>query len=124
MATKTKKSMKKTTKSIETSKCIVFDTNARKTFVEGIIQDIKGYFEDKTDGLVEISYEDYQLKNHEFGFKAYVSKGARCKKQMFSETASAIVNAVNYLFSGGNDQYDITISSEDNMLEFEIVSNW
>ena len=124
MATKTKKSVKKSTPSIETSKCIVFDTKARKTFVEGIIQDIKGYFEDKTDGLVEISYEDYPLKNHEFSFKAHVSKGTRCKKQMFSETASAIVNAVNYLFSGGNDQYDIMISNENNMLEFEIASNW
>ena len=128
MAIKTKKTIKKAIKVAESLKnestCIVFDCNARKTFVKGIIQDIKGYFEDKTDGLVEISYEDYPLKNHEFSFKAHVSKGTRCKKQMFSETASAIVNAVNYLFSGGNDQYDIMISNENNMLEFEIASNW
>ena len=53
-----------------------------------------------------------------------VVKGTKCKKQMFSETSSAIANAVNYLFPGGNDQYDITVFSEDNKLEFEIVSNW
>ena len=128
MAVKTKKTIKKATKATESLKnestCIVFDGNARKTFVEGIVQDIKGYFESKTNGLVEVTYEDYSLKNHEFGFKVLVAKGPKCKKQMFSETSSAIVNAVNYLFPGGNDQYDITVFSEDNKLEFEIVSNW
>lgn len=132
MAVKTKKTIKKTikktTKVMESLKnestCIVFDGNVRKTFVKGIIQDIKGYFENKTNGLVEITYEDYSLKNHEFGFKVFVVKGTKCKKQMFSETASAITNAVNYLFPGGNEQYDIAIFSEDNKLEFEIVSNW
>ena len=59
-----------------------------------------------------------------FGFKVFVAKGTKCKKQMFSETSSAIVNAVNYLFPGGNEQYDIAVFSEDNKLEFEIVSNW
>ena len=128
MAVKTKKTIKKATKAAESLKnentCIVFDDNARKTFVEGMLQDIKGYFESKTNSLVEVTYEDYSLKNHEFGFKVIVSKGTKCKKQMFSETASAIVNAVNYLFPGGNDQYDITVFSEDSKLEFEIVSNW
>ena len=128
MAVKTKKTIKKATKAAESLKnentCIVFDGNARKTFVEGMLQDIKGYFESKTNGLVEVTYEDYYLKNHEFGFKVLVVKGTKCKKQMFSETASAIANAVNYLFPGGNDQYDITVFSEDNKLEFEIVSNW
>ena len=54
----------------------------------------------------------------------FIAKGTKCKKQMFSETSSAIVNAVNYLFPGGNEQYDIAVFSEDNKLEFEIVSNW
>ena len=128
MAVKTKKTIKKAIKAIESMKnestCIVFDGNARKTFVEGIVQDIKGYFESKTNGLVEVTYEDYSLKNHEFGFKVFVVKGIKCKKQMFSETASAIANAVNYLFPGGSDQYDITVFYEDNKLELEIVSNW
>lgn len=128
MAVKTKKTIKKATKAVKSlkneSNCIVFDGNARKTFVEGMLQDIKGYFESKTNGLVEVTYEDYSLKNHEFGFKVLVAKGPKCKKQMFSETASAIVNAVNYLFPGGNEQYDIAVFSEDNKLEFEIVSNW
>ena len=128
MTVKTKKTIKKATKAMKSLKnesdCIVFDGNARKTFVEGMLQDIKGYFECKTNGLVEVTYEDYSLKNHEFGFKVLVVKGTKCKKQMFSETASAIANAVNYLFPGGNDQYDITVFSEDNKLEFEIVSNW
>ena len=128
MAVKTKKTIKKTTKDVTSLKnestCIVFDGNARKTFVEGIVQDIKGYFENKTNGLVEVTYEDYSLKNHELGFKVLVAKGPKCKKQMFSETASAIANAVNYLFPGGNEQYDIAVFSEDNKLEFEIVSNW
>ena len=128
MAVKTKKTIKKATKAVKSLKnesdCIVFDSNARKTFVEGMLQDIKGYFESKTNGLVEVTYEDYSLKNHEFGFKVLVAKGPKCKKQMFSETASAIVNAVNYLFPGGNEQYDIAVFSEDSKLEFEIVSNW
>ena len=128
MAVKTKKTIKKATKAVKSLKnesdCIVFDGNARKTFVEGMLQDIKGYFESKTSGLVEVTYEDYSLKNHEFGFKVLVAKGPKCKKQMFSETASAIVNAVNYLFTGGNEQYDIAVFSEDSKLEFEIVSNW
>ena len=128
MAVKTKKTIKKATKAVKSLKnesdCIVFDGNARKTFVEGMLQDIKGYFESKTNGLVEVTYEDYSLKNHEFGFKVLVAKGPKCKKQMFSETASAIVNAVNYLFPGRNEQYDISVFSEGNKLEFEIVSNW
>lgn len=128
MAVKTKKTIKKATKAVKSLKnesdCIVFDGNARKTFVEGMLQDIKGYFESKTNGLVEVTYEDYSLKNHEFGFKVLVAKGPKCKKQMFSETASAIVNAMNYLFPGGNEQYDNAVFSEDNKLEFEIVSNW
>ena len=128
MAVKTKKTIKKATKAVKSLKnesdCIVFDGNARKTFVEGMLQDIKGYLESKTNGLVEVTYEDYSLKNHEFGFKVLVAKGPKCKKQMFSETASAIVNTVNYLFPGGNEQYDIAVFSEDSKLEFEIVSNW
>ena len=103
---------------------IVFNTEVRKTLVEGILQDIKGYFESKTDGSVEITYEDYSLKAHEFGFKLFVKKGADCKKQMFSEAASAIVNAVNYIFPGGNEQYDVAVFTEDDKLEVEIVSNW
>ena len=128
MAVKTKKTIKKAAKDVASLKnestCIVFDGNARKTFVEGIVQDIKGYFENKTNGLVEVTYEDYSLKNHEFGFKVFVVKGTKCKKQMFLETANAIANAVNYLFPGGNEQYDITVFSGDSKLEFEIVSNW
>ena len=128
MAVKTKKTIKKAIKAVKflknESDCIVFDGNARKTFVEGMLQDIKGYFESKTNGLVEVTYEDYSLKNHEFGFKVLVAKGPKCKKQMFSETASAIANAMNYLFPGGNDQYDIAVFSEDSKLEFEIVSKW
>lgn len=103
---------------------IVFNTEVRKTLVEGILQDIKGYFESKTDGLVEITYEDYNLKNHEFGFKLYVLKTSKCKKQMFSEVIDAVVNAINYAFPGGGDHCDITISAEDDKLEIEIVSNW
>ena len=128
MTVKTKKTIKKVVKDVASLKndstCIVFDCNAPKTFAKGIIQDIKGYFESKTNGLVEVTYEDYSLKNHEFGFKVLIVKGTKCKKQMFLETSSAIVNAVNYLFPSGNDQYDITVFSEDNKLEFEIVSNW
>ena len=128
MAVKTKKTIKKAAKDVKSLKnksdCIVFDGNARKTFVEGMLQDIKGYFESKTNGLVEVTYEDYSLKNHEFGFKVLAAKGPKCKKQMFSETESAIVNAMNYLFPGGNEQYDIAVFSEDNKLEFDIVSNW
>ena len=103
---------------------IVFNTEVRKTLVEGILQDIKGYFESKTDGLVEITYEDHNLKAHEFGFKLFVKKGADCKKQMFSEVTSAVVNTINYAFPGGSEQYDISIFTEDSKLEIEIVSNW
>ena len=104
--------------------CIVFDTKARKTFVEGVLADIKGYFESKTDGLVEISYEDYSLKNHEFGFKLQASRTSKCKKQMFVNAASAIVNSINYMFRGDNEQYDIAICTEEDKLVVEFVSNW
>ena len=103
---------------------ILFNGEVRKMLVEGILQDIKGYFESKTDGLVEIMYEDYNLKAHEFGFKLLVKKGAKCKKQMFSEVTSAVVNTINYAFPGGSEQYDISIFTEDAKLEIEIVSNW
>lgn len=103
---------------------ILFNGEVRKMLVEGVLQDVKGYFESKTDGLVDISYEDYNLKNHEFGFKLHVLKTSKCKKQMFSEVSSAVVNAVNYVFPGENEQYDITIFTEDGRLDIEIVSNW
>lgn len=103
---------------------ILFNCEVRKMLVEGVLQDVKGYFESKTDGLVDISYEDYNLKNHEFGFKLHVLKTSKCKKQMFSEVSSAVVNAVNYAFPGENEQYDITIFTEDGRLDTEIVSNW
>ena len=103
---------------------IVFNGKMRRLLVEGILQDIKGYFESVTDGLVEVTYGDHILKGHEFGFKVYAVKGANCTKQMFSEASSAVVNAVNYIFPSGNEQYGITVSTEDGKLEIEIVSNW
>ena len=127
MAAKAKKTANKLAKHITLNiidEHIVFDGNMRKVFVEGIVQDIKGFFESKTDGLVEVTYEDYVLEGHEFGFKLYVVKSAKCKKQMFSEATSAIINIVNYMFPGGDEQYGITVLSEDSRLEIEIVSNW
>lgn len=120
------KTVKKTNieESIDSSSHIIFDGKIRKMLVEGVLRDIKGYFESKTNGLVEVIYEDYILKDHEFGFRLYVVKSSRCKKQLFSETTSAIINAINYVFSGGSDQYDVASFAENNRLEFEIVSNW
>ena len=103
---------------------ILFDSKMRKTLVEGVIQDIKGYFENKTNGLVEVTYDDYALDGHEFGFKLHAVKRAECKKQMFSETVSAIVNAINYMFQGDIENYDVAVFTEDGALEVELVSNW
>lgn len=119
-----KGAMAKQTGNESTVDNIVFDSKMRKTFVEGVFQDIKGYFENKTDGLVEVTYDDYALDGHEFGFKLRAIKSAECRRQMFSETVSAIVNVVNYMFQGDSENYDIAICTEDGLLEVEIVSNW
>ena len=103
---------------------ILFNSSMRKTFVEGVLQDAKGWFESKTDGKVEVSYEDFNLKDHEFGFKMTVTKGKDCTKQMFSEASSAFVNIMGYMFSSDSEQYDLTFSSDNSKVELEIVSNW
>lgn len=103
---------------------ILFNSSMRKTFVEGVLQDAKGWFESKTDGKVEVSYEDFDLKGHEFGFKMVVTKGKDCKKQMFSEASSAFMNIMSYMFSGDSEQYDLTFSSDNGRVELELVSNW
>ena len=109
----------------ESTMPIVFNSEMRKTFIKGVIQDIKGYFESKTSGKVEISYEDINLGNHEFGFKLTISKGKDCTKQMFSEVSSAACNVVNYMIPADEfDRFDLTTTTENNRVEFEIVSNW
>ena len=124
MRHKEKSTMAKQTGNGSTIDSIVFDGKMRKTLVEGVIQDIKGYFDSRTNGLVEVTYDDYALNGHEFGFKLHAVKSAECKKQMFSETVSAIVNAINYMFQGDNENYDIAVFTEDDALEVELVSNW
>ena len=120
MATKQKE-----TKNFELPEsCIVFNGKTRKTLVEGVLQDIKGIYESKTNGLVNISYEESKLGDHEFCFKLAVSKGKCCKKQMFYEVSAAVVGAVNYMFQGNSEQYDISMSTDDDKLEVELVSNW
>ena len=111
---------------------ILFNSKMRKIFVEGILQDIKGYFESKTNGNVSISYEDHNIKNSEFGFKLIVEKTNKCKKQMWSEVTSAVVNLINYMFpfssinrnTGNIESMDVMICTEDNKLEIELVSCW
>jgi len=104
---------------------ILFNGSMRKTFVEGVLQDIKGMLEQKTDGKVAVLYADYELKGHEFGFTLVAEKTSKCSKQMWSEASSAIVNAVNYMFPADGMNMDVTICAEDNSaLEVELVSNW
>ena len=124
MRHKEKSTMADQTENDSTINNIVFDSKMRKTLVEGVIQDLKGYFDSRTNGLVEVTYDDYDLSGHEFGFKLHAVKSAECKKQMFSETVSAIVNAINYMFQGDSEDYDIAVFTEDGALEVEIVSNW
>ena len=126
----TKKNVKSNDKefSIDNDNVILFNGKMRKTFVEGILQDIKGYFENKTDGKVVVSYEDFDLKGHEFGFRLNVEKSNKCKKQMWSEATSAIVNIVNYMFPTDSTHMDISICTEDSIaggkLEVDFVSMW
>lgn len=101
-----------------------FGTEMRKHFVQSVLQDIKSFIEAKSGGLVEVSYEDYSLKGHEFGFKLHVVRGDECCKQMYFDASAAAVNIVNYMFRGDNEQYDIAIAAEDNALEVSFVSNW
>lgn len=122
----TKKTMKRV---LSNNNCIIFDSNMRKTFVEGVMQDVKGYFENKTDGKVSVSYEEKPLKNHEFCFKMYVKKEDDCTRQMWSEVTSAIVNIVSYMFpaSSANNiepAIDVMFCSDTKSLEVEVVSNW
>lgn len=129
MTSKMKKmvSVKKTTD--DGNLPILFNGKMRKTFVEGVLQDIKGMFEQKTDGKVAVTYVDHDIKNHEFGFRLTAEKTTKCSKQMWSEVTSAIVNLVNFMFPatddhGYHDNVDIVICTDDNKLEVELVSNW
>ena len=101
-----------------------FGTEMRKHIVIGILQYILDFIEEKTNGLVETYYEDYDLKGHEFGFKLHIARDSGCSKQMYVDAAAAVVNAISYAFQGNSEQYDVTTSSEDSQLEVEIVSNW
>ena len=130
---KTKKTAKKNlNKNVICEKmnnCIIFNTEMRKIFVKGVLQDIKGYFENKTNGVIEVLYEDYDLKNHEFGFKLYIKKTNACSKQTWSEVSSSIVNVINYMFSmntidKNNIAFDVTITADSSCLEVELISNW
>ena len=104
---------------------ILFNTEMRKTFIKGVIQDIKGYFESQTDGKVEITYEDFNVGSHEFGFKLKIKRGLDCSKQMFSEVSSAICNLMNYMMPADEfEKFDLTTFTEDELVEFEILSNW
>lgn len=103
---------------------ILFNTEMRKTFIKGVLQDIKGYFESKTDGKVEVSYEDHGIGSHEFGFKLKIKRGLDCSKQMFSEASAAVCNVVNYMLPVDEfEKFDLTTFTEDELVEFEILSN-
>ena len=109
----------------DNSQPIVFNGKMRKTFIKGILQDIKGYFESKTDGKVEVSYEDYDVGSHEFGFKLKIKRGLDCSKQMFSEASAAVCNIMNYMLPADEfEKFDLTTFTEDELVEFEILSNW
>lgn len=103
---------------------IMFNGKMRKKFVEGVFQDAKGYFESATSGKVSIGYEDFNIKGHEFGFKLKLERCNGCTKQLFNEVSSALVNVINYMFRGGNEEYDLSFFTEDNLVEVELVSNW
>lgn len=104
---------------------ILFNTEMRRTFIKGVLQDIKGYFESKTDGKVEVSYEDHDVGSHEFGFKLKIKRGLDCSKQMFSEASAAVCNIVNYMLPADEfEKFDLTTFTEDELVEFEILSNW
>ena len=104
---------------------ILFNTEMRRTFIKGVLQDIKGYFESKTDGKVEVSYEDHGIGSHEFGFKLKIKRGPDCSKQMFSEASVAVCNIVNYMLPADEfEKFDLITFTEDELVEFEILSNW
>lgn len=103
---------------------ILFDGAMRKTFVKGVFQDMKGYFEMRSGGAVSVTYEDFTLKNHEFGFKMSLTRNDKCSKQMFNEVTGALINSMNYMFSADSDEYDLSFSTSHDKIEVEFVSNW
>ena len=104
---------------------ILFNTEMRRTFIKGVLQDIKGYFENKTNGKVEVYYEDHGVGSHEFGFKLKIKRGLDCSKQMFSEASAAVCNVVDYMLPADEfEKFDLTTFTEDELVEFEILSNW
>lgn len=104
---------------------ILFNTEMRRTFIKGVLQDIKGYFESKTDGKVEVSYEDHGIGSHEFGFKLKIKREPDCSKQIFSEASAAVCNIVNYMLPADEfEKFDLITFTEDELVEFEILSNW
>ena len=103
---------------------IMFNGKMRKKFVEGVFQDAKGYFESATNGKARIGYEGFNIIGHEFGFKLKLERCNGCTKQLFNEVSSALVNVINYMFRGDNEQYDLSFTTGDNLVEVEFVSNW
>lgn len=103
---------------------VMFNSEMRKALVKGVLQDLKGYVESKTDGLVELSYEDFNMKGHEFGFRLFATRSQACKKQLFQEVCDAMSNAIDYMFPGECNDYDISFSKTSTVLEIEFVSNW
>ena len=103
---------------------ILFDGKMRKMFIKGILQDIKGYFEMVSGNNVEITYDEYDMKLHEFGFKLNVAKCKNCSKQLFNEVSCALINVCNYMFQGNTEQYDMSICTNEENVEVEFVSNW
>ena len=127
MKIKTKKSENKKDIDLNVARMqlpIVFNGLMRKSLVEGVLQDIKGRFEMMTDGKVSVIYEDFNIKNHEFGFKIQLLREDGCKKQMFNEVSCALVNAFNYMFPADNDEYDVSFCTSKDKVEVEFVSNW
>lgn len=138
LASSKKTNLKKTRKStknmrkMSTMSCdesnessIIFNTEMRKIFIKGVLQDIKGYFENRTNGKVEITYEEFNLGSHEFAFKLKIKRGLDCSKQMFSEAGSAICNVVNYMFPADEfEKFDLTTFVDGELIEFDIISNW
>lgn len=103
---------------------IVFDTAMRKHLAACALDSIKSLIEQKTCGEVEVSIEDTQLSKHEFSMKLVASKHASCSKQMFNEASGAIINAVNYMFLGDDEDYSISTCTSSKEVEVELVSNW
>lgn len=110
--------MKKQLKSslMKDNDCILFNANMRCVFIEGILCDIKGYFESVNHDVV-ITFE--KDSNNIISYRLECVANEKFDIQRMIETRDALFNVVDYIF--GNDNFIVTKISYDSIDSYSIL---